>query len=375
MREMRYKFDRLLELTLIPFLKILFDLYFLIKRKRFPRKIDRVLIVALNRGIGDAVLYSPSLNVLRKTYPGANISIVVNTYVKELVDRFRTIDNILVYNSKRMKLREKIDFIKQLRMENYDLAFDFIWNRFTESAVLTFFSGTKYTVGFDHDLRSLFFNHRFKADFDNTHVADLIFDLVNSCAIREDNTVNFDRLETNDEEESFCAQIFEKYGISNRDIIIGIQPGARDGLEVLEKRWTVEGYAQVSDHLIERHNAKILFLGDFRETRRGDEINFIMRYSPVNLIGRTSIGELISVLKRCNLLICNNSGLLHIAVALNIPTISFGGVNLNRWGPYYKNHKHKVLSPVISSKTPLIRNKDLKNVSLRTVIRSVEEVL
>ncbi|MCH7760499.1 hypothetical protein IIA15_03730, partial [candidate division TA06 bacterium] len=147
--EIRYKWDRIMDLTLLPILKKCSKGYFRIAHSKALdlSKIEKILIVALNRGIGDAILYSPSLIVLRKAFPKANIVIVVNSYVKELVEKFHSLDKLMIYDRKRMKLREKIQFIQNLRHQRFDVVFDFIWYKHLESAILAFLSGSRVSVG------------------------------------------------------------------------------------------------------------------------------------------------------------------------------------------------------------------------------------
>ena len=336
--------DRLSYLILLPLLRVLSKGYFFITYPRMieMQQVQKILIIALNKGIGDAVLYSPALNKLRKEFPKAQITIVVNSYVKELVKRFRSIDKILIYNCQTMKWKEKIRFIRNLRIQRFDLAFDFHWYKFLESAVLAFLSGSKDLVGFNHDFRSLFFNHRYKPDFENSHFADLCLGLVQSIGIKNNGIPSFENIQISEIEKSNCSKLLKDEAIGEQDLIIGVQPGARDAIDVVDKRWSSTGYAHLADYLIEKYQAKILLLGDTSEKNRGEEVTLKMKHSPINFIGRTSIGEVIALLKRLDLLICNNSGLLHLAVALNIPTVSFGGVNVVRWGPFSKNEKHIV---------------------------------
>jgi heptosyltransferase-2 len=376
MNDLKYKLDRLWEISLIPILKILFDTFIHSKKSVIEHdEINKILIVALNRGIGDAVLFSPALVALKKALPKTHIVIVVNSYVKDIVNRYHSVDEIMIYDANKMNLKSKMKFVNQLRSHKFDLAFDLIWNKFLESAVLTSTCGAKYTVGFDHDFRSLFFNHRYRTDFENKHVVDLILGLIKSIGIEECET-EFERFEPDESYTSDCIDIFNNNGISKQELVVGIQPGARDALDFLEKRWSTKGYAQLTDYLIRDCNAKVIFFGDPSEIKRGNEVLSYMRYSPINLIGRTTIEDVIVLLKRCDLLICNNSGLLHIAVSMNIPTVSFSGVNNIRWGPYIKDLKHKVLH--LSEPQKLKTHKDISSfmeMKVSVVVKAVEEQL
>jgi len=129
-------------------------------------------------------------------------------------------------------------------------------------------------------------------------------------------------------------------GISSQDKIVAIHPGARQ--EYI--RWQKEGFVEIANNLIEEYHFKILLVGgDFEEHLVEDILSLIKNKREVIPAGNTTLTQLVSLLKRCNLFIGNSTGPMHMAAALNIPVVAiFGCVNpldnYKRWGPWGNGH-------------------------------------
>jgi heptosyltransferase-2 len=304
--------------------------------------INRILVLALNKGIGDAILYEPALRSLRKSYPFSQIAIVVNPYVSEVVKRYEYLDEIIVYDEtgKHRGLLEKFKFVRILRRKRFDVAIDFLHNN--TLPILCYFSGAKHLVGFDIGKRGMVFNHRVQVDLENKHAVELSLELVKAVGAK----IEYVRLELASyaNEQNFASEFLRRRGIRETDLLIGFHPGARDDIDEMDKRWPVRKYAELADILAEQYGAKVIVFGGSREIQLGQEISRNTYSRPIMAIGETTIGESIALIERCDMLICNNSGLMHIAVALGVPTISFaGGVRLERWRPYGDASLHKVV--------------------------------
>ena len=135
-------------------------------------------------------------------------------------------------------------------------------------------------------------------------------------------------------------------GIEENDLVIGIAPGAGGswGKDAVYKHWPALKFAQVADRLAAELKAKIIILGDESERKIADVIMHVMRNKPIDLTGKTSLEILPAVIKNCNLLITNDGGPMHMAVALGVKTVSiFGPVSELVYGPFPYSNKHVVL--------------------------------
>jgi len=130
-------------------------------------------------------------------------------------------------------------------------------------------------------------------------------------------------------EKQWAYDFFRREGITERDFIVGIHPGARIKAT---RCWSLEGFIKVGEYLRERYNAKILF---FIEPNGYGE-NIPLKKGMIK--SKFSLGELISVLSKLDLFICNDSGPMHIANILGTPTVAIiGPGDVEAIGPYNKN--------------------------------------
>ncbi|MBI4666487.1 MAG: glycosyltransferase family 9 protein [Nitrospinae bacterium] len=122
------------------------------------------------------------------------------------------------------------------------------------------------------------------------------------------------------------------HDIKPGQIVIGLQAGASRE----ERRWEPANFAKVGDALAEKYGAKIVLFGAAQEKKLGDEITSTMKYPAVNLMGQTSLPQLVAWVKHINLLVTNDTGTMHIAAALGTPIVSlfFVHARCEETGPY-----------------------------------------
>jgi len=114
--------------------------------------------------------------------------------------------------------------------------------------------------------------------------------------------------------------------------LLAIHPGS--GAYSVARRWYPERFAAVADSLAERHGLGVVVVGTADERTLADEVLGHMRRPGVNLAGRTSLDELGGVLRRCALLVGNDSGVGHLASAVGTPVVAvFGPFNHHTWRP------------------------------------------
>jgi heptosyltransferase-2 len=125
--------------------------------------------------------------------------------------------------------------------------------------------------------------------------------------------------------ENLSEKILREYGIRKEGIIVGLAPGAAYGPA---KRWLPERFAAAGDMLIEDLSAQVVLFGSREDGRTNDIVKQHAHHPMVNLAGKTNLKEAIAAISRCSLFISNDSGLMHVAGALNIPTVAiFGSTN------------------------------------------------
>ena len=131
-------------------------------------------------------------------------------------------------------------------------------------------------------------------------------------------------------EEGLLAKVekeLEEWGVRKEDEAVGVHPGAKWDA----KRWEAKGFAQVCNRILET-GRKCLLLGDEGDLPFVQEIVSRMRHVPTLLVGELDLSELTAVIRRCRALVCNDSGPMHIATAVDTPVVALFGPTHPRLG-------------------------------------------
>ncbi len=267
--------------------------------------------------IGDAVMTTPAMAVLRSFFPTAEIVVVANPLVAELFSPHPDCDRVIIYDKKGQHrgIRGRLQLCRKLRQEHFDLAI--LFQNAMEAAIISRLAGIPRRAGYTTDGRGLLLNYRVPVGESERrlHHTDYYLNLLLSLGIAAAKAPL--RLFTT-EDELLWAQ--EKLAQNSR--WTAINPGASYGSA---KRWLPERFAAVADRLHEKCRQNIVLIGGPGERDIGRDIEKMMVHQPLNLIGKTSVREMTAILAGCSLVITNDSGPMHVAAALNIPLVAIFG--------------------------------------------------
>ena len=288
-------------------------------------EIKKILVRSTN-WIGDTVMMLPSLLALKKNFPHAQITVLANPWVIPLLENHPSVDRTMIFakgNGFFHSLKEVARIISRLRAEKFDLAVLF-QNAF-EAAFLAYMGKVRYRVGYNTDRRGFLLTHKIVRNQKIllSHQVDYFLGLADAMdwQIEERKPLLYC---TEEDSRSGSLMLFSE-GIDDTSFIVGINPGAEYGSA---KRWPEERFAIIGDWAVKRWNAKVVIFGSFSETEIASKISDLMGENSVNLCGKTTLGEAIALIKRCNFFVTNDSGLMHIAAAFNIPMVAvFGPTN------------------------------------------------
>jgi heptosyltransferase-2 len=312
------------------------------RHKISNQEVKKILVRSAN-WIGDTVMMLPSLMTLKKNFPHAQITVLAKPWVIPLLKDHPSVDKTMVFakgESVFTSLRESVRIISRLRAERFDMAVLF-QNAF-EAAFLAYAGKVTYRIGYTTDGRGFLLTHKVKRDQHIlcVHQVEYFLNLIEAidCHIEEREPL----LYVNEEDSRASSLMLSSRGIEDTPFIIGINPGAEYGSA---KRWPEERFAVIGEWAAKRWNAKVVIFGSSSETEIAAKVANLMRTAnPVNLCGHTTLGQAMALIKRCNFFLTNDSGLMHIAAAFNIPLVAiFGPTN------------HVVTSPM-SSNARIIRH-------------------
>ncbi len=340
-------------------------------------KVKRILIIRTDR-IGDVLLSTPAITEVRKSYPQAFIAVLVRPYAKEIVEGNPYLDEVIIYDKygKHKGWWQNLSFISMLRKKRFDLAL--IFHPTQRANIISFLSGIPERVGYNKKLGFLLTRKLEDKKYEGKkHEIEYTLDVVRTLGAGAENNGLF--MPIKQESEEYIESFLRFHQISERDRLIALHPGA----SCPSKLWRAENFASVGDKLTELFDAKVIIVCGRKDEEVGNKVMNLMQHNPISACGKTTVSQLASLLKRCILFISNDSGPVHIAVALQTPVIAiFGrnecGLSPTRWRPVGKGdivlHKEVGCQSCLAHKCQ-INFKCLGAISPEEVVKAAEKLL
>jgi heptosyltransferase II len=287
-----------------------------------PSQIKRVLVRATN-WVGDAVMTLPALEAVRETFPSSTIAVLAKPWVAPIYEHHPATDRILVFHKGERAfsgLGEVIQCIRMIRKNRFDLAILF-QNAF-EAALLTSLGGVRFRAGYATDGRGLFLTHRIfrSEEVLKVHQTEYYLSILRGIGWRGGSSAP--RLYVSAADRDAAEAILLRQGIQEGDFLLGLGPGAIFGGA---KRWPAERFAQIGDTAARDWGARVVIFGSPRETAICSRVREAMQRPALDLSGQTSLGVAMGLIEQCSFFTTNDSGLMHIAAALKVPTVAIFG--------------------------------------------------
>jgi heptosyltransferase-2 len=284
----------------------------------------------------------PALRGLRRLFPDAQIALLVKPGVADLFGGHPSLTRVLTYDTmgRHAGLSGKWALAGQLRRQSFDLAVLF-QNAF-EAAFLTFLAGVPRRYGYATDGRSVLLSDPVAVPDHRTlvHQVRYYWDLLKPLGLTGDPTAP--ELVLFSEEEQAMTGRFAQGGLTATDIVVGINPGSTYGGA---KRWLPERFAEATERLCRTirkspaQQVSVVIFGAKGEERVGQEIAARLSSRSLVLSGATTIRELMAAVKRCALLLTNDTGPMHIASAFQVPVVAiFGPTDWRTTSPFGSAH-------------------------------------
>jgi heptosyltransferase-2 len=286
--------------------------------------IERMLIRGTN-WIGDVVMTLPAVATIRKTWPGAQISVLAKPWVSEIYRLSPDVDEVIVFQEpgRHAGIMGKLRLAGELRKNPFDCAI--LLQNAIEAAILARMAGIPLRAGYNSDGRGLLLTHSVRRTraIRQVHQIDYYLEMVRALGCTP--TERSVQLHPGNDYDGVAKKLFNEYGIGAGRPLIGVAPGAAYGPA---KRWFPERFAAVVDRLIDDTGAQAILFGSGGDKKSTAEVGRNARHCLIDIAGKTNLKEAIALISRCALFLSNDSGLMHIAGALGIPTVAiFGSTN------------------------------------------------
>ncbi len=339
-------------------------------------------------GIGDVLFTTPVIKAVKDVYPDNYIGYWCNERVADILKNNPAINRVFAFSRGDLKklyqqshleaIKKFFSLVSAIRKDRFHVCIDFSLDH--RYSLICKLLGIKKRIGFNYKKRGRFLTDKIGIDgYKGKHVVEYYLDLLKFIGIKakdKDLCLSVPR------ENKAKAQIkLSRLGAKQGDLLIGIAPGggASWGKQASFKHWSALKYAQLADKIISEFKAKVVILGDDSEIPIGDIITSAMKNKAIDLTGKTTLEELTAIISQPDILITNDGGPLHIAVALGKKTVSiFGPVDELVYGPYPAGKNHRVIKKDLSCR-PCYNNFRFQECSreVRECINniSVEDVL
>jgi heptosyltransferase-2 len=351
----------------------------------------KILVIALS-GIGDALMFTPTLDKIKIEFPNAKIDVLAMFKgVEEIYSTLPEISNVIYFNFMKEGISKSIAFINKLRKNKYDVSISVYPSNRKEYNVISWLIGAKKRLAAKY-IRQDFINLGFLNNVrimenDDTHNVETNFKLFTKFSNNHNIPIPPLKLVLNNNHLSFADNFLLEHNVNQKDIVVGFHSGCNTLKNHINRRWSPENFAELGKSLLTNYNCKILLFGAGDEIELNNKIETIISSQNVIIVTSTSLLESVSIMKRCNLFVTNDSSLMHFASVLKLNTISLiGPTNINYIYPWQTNHKIASVNLDCSpcffySPTPLIchrkdiKYKCMKDITPELVFKLVKEIL
>lgn len=300
--------------------------------------------VVANSGIGDAIMATPLIMAIKKRRPDIRLILIASTTTQFIFKNHFEIDSLLVYNHHNIPSFTKLIF--KLRKMNIDVLLVAQPSNVISCALIAALGHAKLCLkhykeyGIEQYRNFDFVYHELLPDDMHRHRVELNLDLLRFLGETIKPNAIFPCFTVSETAQSKIAELLLNSNISKNQQIITMHPGS--GRK--DKQWAPENFAQLARQLIDS-NYCIVFVGGKEENGLCKKIcSDIHSYRAINVAGALNLEETAALLQSSQMLISNDSGIMHLATAVNTPvTALFGHTEPKHIGPFSKNLKSKTI--------------------------------
>ena len=296
---------------------------------------QKILVRATN-WVGDAVMSVPALQHLRERFPGAHIAILARPWVAGLYGREPFCDELIPYQAPRgwRGVGEKWAVAQELRRRKFDCAL--LLQNAMEAALVVRAAGIRVRIGYARDGRSALLTHPIPVPVAGEiprHQRFYYLEMLKRAGVIQGySQTEAIRLSGAEKAAQEGRNRFAAAMVARR--VIGVSPGAAYGGA---KRWLPERFADAAIALALDRDACVAVFGSKEEFSICEAVRERIEAGGcqcLNFGGATSIAEFIELAAACELFLTNDSGPMHIASALGVPTVTvFGATDEHATGP------------------------------------------
>ena len=286
----------------------------------------KILILPMG-GIGNVLMFLPTLEKIHKEFPGAKIIVIADE------DPARYVWENMPHIELRIKKKLSLFSALSLRKESFDLCFLPFLSGGIRKILFAKLAGCKKIISHQYFLfkkkRNFLLSSNLKEK--KQHDVESNLELLKAIGIEIQDKDKMIRMPLPRKELLKAEKFFKDNGIKNR--VVGIHPGSTPATAY--KRWPVKNYLKIINGLLGTKYTVLVFFGPGEE----ELIKNFPKKPRLFLISKKTLNETSALISQCNLFLSNDSGLMHMAVSQNVPTIGlFGPTIYWRTSPYGRSN-------------------------------------
>lgn len=335
---------------------------------------QRILVIAPN-WIGDCVMAQPLLALLKRKYPDQPIDVLAPSWVAPVLRAMAEVDTVLETPFKHgaLQLRERWRFARILRQRTYSSAY--VLPNTIKFALLPWLAGIKKRIGYRGESRYGLIN---VMHFDDVSAPRAMVPFY--AALASSPTANVSSQFARPVlllSKVQIKEVLSSLGLSEKSKLIAFAPGAEFGNA---KRWPTKHFAQLADTILRSYpDAQVVLLGSAKDNVVCNEIKTACP-SVHHLAGKTSLDQAIALIATASAVVSNDSGLLHIASALNRPVIALYGPTDPDHAPPFSDIAHSLslrlaCAPCKQRECPLGHQDCMQNLRIDMVWKPLRLIL
>ena len=306
----------------------------------------KILILALS-GIGDALMFTPALKLLRATLPDAEIdALVMFRSAKDMYERNPNFNKVIFFDFLNSSKPQALKFVFQLR-KKYDASINVYPSNRKEYNIINFLIGAPKRAGASYLRMNLsefgFLNNFTIIEDDSVHNVETNIRIIEKLLKKKFEEKPGLIFPLNNDDELFASEFLNLHGIEKDDIVIGFHPGSATLKNHINRRWEPEKFIELGKKLIEQQQAKVLIFGGPEEDELKQSIVKSIDSSNAISVETETLPQSAAIVKRCNVFVTNDSSMMHIASAMKRKVVAIiGPTNTSYIHPW--NTEYKIVS-------------------------------
>jgi len=296
----------------------------------------RILINALS-GIGDALMFTPSLKLLHEKFPNYQIDMLVMfNPVKELFQVSPYVKNVYFVDFLNQSKYNSYRQLRKIRRNDYFISINVYPSNRYEYNIVNYFTGAKKRLGHKYSNSGIFslefLNNITVKEEKNIHNIVQNVNLIRKLVDITDSEIGGLEINVNEDNENSSILWLIKNGVDMQKPIVGFHAGSSTLKNHVHKRWDKEKFVELGRKLIDEFDATILLFGSEKELN--EDINNNLNNKGI-IASTLSFMDSMSRLEQCTLFVSNDTAFLHSASAFKIPVVAiFGYTNYKELYPW-----------------------------------------